>query len=100
MVDGRGHLITNRDIVSEDIGDFEYTPNEGCEGPVVIFNKLNEVNYSYALIFRFPGQRFISHIQEVEPTAMATFNGDYIDFPFFEALKPKSVESTNWIRRG
>jgi hypothetical protein len=40
MVDGQGYLITNRDIVSEDIEDFEYTPKEGYEGPFIIFNDL------------------------------------------------------------
>lgn len=37
MVDGQGYLITNRDIVSEDIEDFEYTPKEGYEGSVYCF---------------------------------------------------------------
>jgi DNA polymerase epsilon subunit 1 len=43
MVDGQGYLITNRDIVSEDIDDFEYTPKEGYEGPFTIFNEADEV---------------------------------------------------------
>lgn len=43
MVDGQGYLITNREIVSEDIEDFEYTPKEGYEGPFIIFNEANEV---------------------------------------------------------
>jgi len=43
MVDGQGYLITNRDIVSEDIEDFEYTPKEGYEGPFIIFNEPDEV---------------------------------------------------------
>lgn len=43
MVDGQGYLITNREIVSEDIDDFEYTPKEGYEGPFIIFNESNEV---------------------------------------------------------
>jgi DNA polymerase epsilon subunit 1 len=43
MVDGQGYLITNRDIVSEDIEDFEYTPKEGYEGPFIIFNEADEV---------------------------------------------------------
>jgi DNA polymerase epsilon subunit 1 len=43
MVDGQGFLITNRDIVSEDIEDFEYTPKEGYEGPFIIFNEPDEV---------------------------------------------------------
>ena len=44
MVDGQGYLITNREIVSEDIDDFEYTPKEGYEGPFIIFNEADEVN--------------------------------------------------------
>lgn len=43
MVDGRGYLITNREIVSEDIEDFEYTPREGYEGPFEVFNEPDEV---------------------------------------------------------
>lgn len=43
MVDGQGYLITNRDIVSEDIADFEYTPKEGYEGPFIVFNEADEV---------------------------------------------------------
>ena len=46
MVDGQGYLITNREIVSEDIDDFEYTPKEGYEGPFIIFNEADEVNLS------------------------------------------------------
>ncbi|KAI0746782.1 hypothetical protein C8Q80DRAFT_1105835 [Daedaleopsis nitida] len=73
MIDGQGYLITNRDIVSDDIEDFEYTPKEGYEGPFTVFNEPDEP----ALI-----RRFFSHIQDVKPTVMATFNGDFFDFPF------------------
>ncbi|KAJ7579680.1 hypothetical protein C8J56DRAFT_1169553 [Mycena floridula] len=76
MVDGQGYLITNREIVSEDIEDFEYTPKEGYEGPFMIFNEADEA----ATI-----RRFFSHIQDVKPTVMATFNGDFFDFPFLDA---------------
>ena len=44
MIDGQGFLITNRDIVSEDIDDFEYTPKEGYEGPFTIFNEADEAS--------------------------------------------------------
>lgn len=44
MVDGQGFLITNREIVSEDIEDFEYTPKEGYEGPFTVFNEADEVS--------------------------------------------------------
>ncbi|EJD08480.1 DUF1744-domain-containing protein [Fomitiporia mediterranea MF3/22] len=73
MIDGQGFLITNREIVSEDIDDFEYTPKEGLEGPFTIFNEPDEA----ATI-----TRFFQHFQEVKPTVVATFNGDFFDFPF------------------
>ncbi|KAG6911037.1 hypothetical protein DXG01_005453 [Tephrocybe rancida] len=76
MIDGQGYLITNREIVSEDIDDFEYTPKEGYEGPFTVFNEPDEA----ATI-----KRFFSHIQDVKPTVMATFNGDFFDFPFLDA---------------
>ena len=43
MIDGQGFLITNREIVSEDIEDFEYTPKDEYEGPFTVFNEENEV---------------------------------------------------------
>ncbi|KAG8844249.1 DNA polymerase epsilon catalytic subunit, partial [Serendipita sp. 411] len=76
MVDGQGYLIVNRDIVSEDIDDFEYTPKEGYEGPFATFNEADEE----ATI-----RRFFEHIQSAKPTVMATFNGDLFDFPFLAA---------------
>jgi DNA polymerase epsilon subunit 1 len=76
MIDGQGYLIVNRDIVSEDIDDFEYTPKEGYEGPFTTFNELDEE----ATI-----RRFFEHIQTSKPTVMATFNGDMFDFPFLKA---------------
>jgi DNA polymerase epsilon subunit 1 len=76
MIDGQGYLIVNRDIISEDIDDFEYTPKEGYEGPFTTFNERDEE----ATI-----RRWFEHIQSVKPTVMATFNGDSFDFPFVAA---------------
>lgn len=76
MIDGQGFLITNREIVSEDIQDFEYTPKPEFEGPFVIFNERNEE----AVI-----ERFFACIKEVRPTIMVTYNGDFFDWPFVEA---------------
>lgn len=42
----QGFLITNREIVSSDIEDFEYTPKPDYEGPFVIFNEADEVSSS------------------------------------------------------
>ncbi|KAJ3839861.1 hypothetical protein F5878DRAFT_659893 [Lentinula raphanica] len=71
MVDGQGYLITNREIVSENIEDFVYTPMKDYEGLFMIFDEPNEAETI---------KWFFSHIQDVKPTVMAAFNGDLIDF--------------------
>jgi DNA polymerase epsilon subunit 1 len=35
MLDGKGFLIVNREIISEDIDDFEYTPKPEFPGTIV-----------------------------------------------------------------
>ncbi|KAH7137990.1 hypothetical protein B0J11DRAFT_513356 [Dendryphion nanum] len=75
MIDGQGFLITNREIVSEDIQDFEYTPKPEYEGPFMIFNEPDEK----ACI-----ERFFEHIKEARPTVMVTYNGDFFDWPYVE----------------
>ncbi|MCJ1382392.1 DNA polymerase epsilon catalytic subunit [Xylographa soralifera] len=75
MIDGQGFLITNREIVSEDISDFEYTPKPEYEGPFLIFNESDEK----AVL-----ERFFLHIKECKPTVIATYNGDFFDWPFIE----------------
>jgi DNA polymerase epsilon subunit 1 len=52
MIDGQGYLITNREIVGEDIEDFEYTPKEGYEGPFIVFNEPDEVGFHYVYLRR------------------------------------------------
>lgn len=76
MIDGQGFLITNREIVSEDIADFEYTPKPEYEGPFLVFNEGNEKGVI---------ERFLMHIKEARPTVIATYNGDFFDWPFVEA---------------
>lgn len=76
MIDGQGFLITNREIISEDIGDFDYTPKPEYPGPFMIFNEPDEK----ALI-----ERFFLHVKEARPTVIATYNGDFFDWPFVEA---------------
>ncbi|KYK54847.1 DNA polymerase epsilon [Drechmeria coniospora] len=76
MIDGQGFLITNREIISEDIGDFDYTPKPEYPGSFMIFNEPNEK----AVI-----ERFFLHIKEARPTVIATYNGDFFDWPFVEA---------------
>lgn len=76
MIDGQGFLITNREIVADDIADFDYTPKPEYEGQFTIFNEDNE-----AAVIR----RWFDHIREAHPTVMATYNGDSFDFPFVHA---------------
>ncbi|RMZ79073.1 hypothetical protein DV737_g3563, partial [Chaetothyriales sp. CBS 132003] len=76
MIDGQGFLIVNREIVSEDIADFDYTPRPEYEGPFMTFNERDE----RALL-----DRFFSTIKQVKPTVIATYNGDFFDWPFVEA---------------
>ena len=76
MIDGQGFLITNREIVSEDISDFEYTPKAEYPGPFMIFNEPDE---------RTVLERFFEHVKEAKPTVIATYNGDFFDWPFIEA---------------
>ncbi|AEO59723.1 hypothetical protein MYCTH_2139989 [Thermothelomyces thermophilus ATCC 42464] len=76
MIDGQGFLITNREVVSEDIDDFEYTPKPEYPGPFMIFNEPDEK----AVI-----ERFFLHVKEARPTVIATYNGDFFDWAFVEA---------------
>ncbi|XP_062505128.1 DNA polymerase epsilon catalytic subunit A-like isoform X2 [Corticium candelabrum] len=76
MIDGQGYLITNREIIAEDVEDFEYTPKPEYEGPFVVFNEEDEFHLL---------RRFFDHVVEVKPTIISTFNGDAFDWPFVEA---------------
>lgn len=42
MLANQGYLIINREVVSEDIEDFEYTPKPNFPGPFKVFNVTNE----------------------------------------------------------
>jgi len=75
MIDKKGYLITNREIVSEDIEDFEYTPKPEYEGPFAVFNEADET----ALL-----KRFFEHLRQTKPAILVTFNGDFFDWPFVE----------------
>lgn len=46
----------NRDIISRDVEDFEYTPRPEFEGPFTVINEPNEKELL---------RRFFSHILEV-----------------------------------
>lgn len=42
MLDGAGVLLINREVVSEDVDDFEYTPKRDYPGPFKVVNLANE----------------------------------------------------------
>jgi DNA polymerase epsilon subunit 1 len=74
IIDGSGFLITNRQIVSQDISNFEYAPREDYDvGTFHVYNEADE----QALL-----KRFFTHIKETKPTVFTTFNGDNFDWPF------------------
>ena len=80
MVDGEGYLIINREVVSRDIDDFEYTPKPSYPGSFTVFNEPSEE----ALLLKF-----FEHCRELRPQIYATYNGDYFDWPFVEARAAK-----------
>ncbi len=75
MLDTDGYLIVNRDIVGEDIADFEYTPKPEYEGRFTVFNERDE---------KATLERFFSEMRAKRPHIYVTFNGDFFDWPFIE----------------
>ncbi|XP_061936089.1 DNA polymerase epsilon catalytic subunit A isoform X2 [Apis cerana] len=75
MIDGQGYLITNREIISCDIEDFEYTPKPEFEGFFTVFNEPNE---------KATIKKFFDHINDIRPHIFVTYNGDFFDWPFVE----------------
>lgn len=75
MIDGQGFLIINREIISSDIENFEYTPKPEFEGMFTVFNEPDE---------RATIKKFFTHINEIKPHIFVTYNGDFFDWPFVE----------------
>eukprot|EP01059_Diplonema_ambulator_P006462 TRINITY_DN16155_c1_g2_i2.p1 TRINITY_DN16155_c1_g2~~TRINITY_DN16155_c1_g2_i2.p1 ORF type:complete len:2253 (+),score=933.60 TRINITY_DN16155_c1_g2_i2:28-6759(+) len=73
MLDGHGFLIINREIVTRDIEDFEYTPKPEYEGIFTVFNVANE---------EATLRKFIELMKMQKPHVFVTYNGDFFDFPF------------------
>lgn len=80
MCDSQGYLIVNRAIVSEDIDDFEYSPNREIKGCFRIYNESSEETL---LI------RFYEIFQSFRPNLVTTYNGSLFDFPFIEKRTAK-----------
>ena len=71
----QGFLLINREVVSADIPDFEYTPLPDFKGPFTVRNLPDE----QAIL-----RAFLAHIREVRPNVFVTYNGDYFDWPFID----------------
>jgi DNA polymerase epsilon subunit 1 len=75
MCDRRGYLIVNREVVSEDTQDFEYTPKPEMPGIFKVTNVPDEA----ALL-----RTWFAHAKELRPHLYVTFNGDFFDWPFLD----------------
>lgn len=75
MVDGKGFLGINREVVSKDIDDFEYKPHAEYHGEFEVYNEPNEISLL---------QRFFAEVRIAAPRVFVTYNGDYFDWPFVE----------------
>ncbi len=42
MIDRKGYLIVNREVVGADISNFEYTPKPEFDGPFTVINSPDE----------------------------------------------------------
>jgi DNA polymerase epsilon subunit 1 len=76
MVDGIGFLLINREVVSEDVPDFDYTPLDEYPGQFTVVNLADE-----AAVLR----HWIDHMRELKINIYVTYNGDYFDWPFIDA---------------
>ena len=73
MCDGAGFLLVNREEVSADVEDFEYTPKPEYEG---LFSCIN--CESEKAMF----SRFFELLVQTGPHIITTFNGDSFDLPY------------------
>jgi DNA polymerase epsilon subunit 1 len=80
MLDRQGYLIVNREVVSQDVADFEFTPKPEFEGPFKVFNCADE-----AASLRC----WFDHMRQVQPAVYVTYNGDYFDWPFIQTRAAK-----------
>ena len=80
MIDGIGFLIINREVVSEDIADFDYNPKPDFPGPFTVFNEPDEA----ALL-----RKWCAHMRELQPHVVVTYNGDNFDFPYIDKRRAR-----------
>lgn len=60
MIDRKGFLIVNREVVGSDITDFEYTPKPEFDGPFTVINTPDEKSLLRA---------WFSHMREVRESS-------------------------------
>jgi len=58
MLDNKGYLLVNRQVVADDVPDFEYTPKKAFPGHFEVLNLKDE-----AATIRF----FFDHIRQSRP---------------------------------
>lgn len=75
MVDGKGYLGINREVVSEDIDDFDHRPHADYGSSFEVFNEENEKELL---------KRFFLEVRIAAPRVFVTFNGDNFDWPFVD----------------
>lgn len=89
MFEGQGYLITNREVVSADISDFEYSPNKEFESFFKCINCPDEMELIWT---------FVKLVQKLRPHIIASYNGDNFDFPFlYERARKYGIDvSREW----
>ncbi|KAK6591202.1 DNA polymerase epsilon catalytic subunit [Cryptosporidium xiaoi] len=86
VFEGQGYLITNREIVSNDIIDFEYSPKK----EFVSYFKCINCDNEESLI-----ECYVKLIQKLKPHIIASYNGDNFDFPFlYDRAKKYGINVT------
>ncbi|EME32355.1 DNA polymerase epsilon subunit 1 [Galdieria sulphuraria] len=84
MIDGKGYLGVNREIVAANIDDFTYSPKDEFPGDFTVFNENDE----RSLLLRF-----LDEIQLHTPQIFVTYNGDMFDWPFvFERARYYDID--------
>lgn len=73
MTTNHAGLIVNREVVSEDIQDFDYSPSHEFRGFFHCYNVKNERDLLLT---------FFQHIQLNDPHIHVTYNGDNFDFDY------------------
>jgi len=73
MLDGRGYLGVNRQIIAEDIHGFTYAPKPEFESSFVVFNEPDEASLL---------RRFLAEARAAQPRVYVTYNGDAFDWFF------------------